>query len=119
MDALRLVQQLRRDGIRLTWGSRGWQALQDESEVRFGCPEARLYPFLRLELMKSPVVRTDLGPARLVRVVPGGCDVVFQLELDEWERDCLVAERTLPFPPMTRLRLEQVYPPATPPEEVL
>lgn len=93
-----------------------WETLQDESEARFGGPEARLYPFLRLDMKNAPYVRTERGEAKVVRAMPTGADVVFRSELDRWDQACLDAEKILPCPSMTRLGIEQVYPPRTPPE---
>ncbi len=148
MDALALVSDLRRQGVRFRWAGSEvrasgelsmltsdyrravsevreefetlvrWETLQDESEASFGCPEARLYPFLRLTLTNAPVVRTSDGGARVVRVVPNGCDVVFETALREWERDCERQGRRLPLPPMTRLPLDAISPPTEPPSEV-
>lgn len=147
MDALTLVNDLSRQGVRFGCGSQGmtltgdlarlapdykqalrsnlpavetlvrWKTLQDEAEARFGCPEARLYPFLRLDILNAPIVRTTLGKARLVRVVVNGCDVVLESDLSEWRQDCAVAEKTLPLPAMVRLELDGIHPPTTSPKE--
>ena len=143
--ALNLVVDLAHHGIELYWGKeslrlRGdlgrlmpehrqalreqredlevlarWQAIQAESVQRFGHPGAAFYPFCRLKLGRSPVVRTTEGPARVAQVLLNSLRVVLEDHREAWlER----GDRTVPLL-MTELRFDQVYPPATPPEEVL
>jgi hypothetical protein len=92
-----------------------WQALQDESEARFGHPGAAFYPFCRLKLDRAPVVRTAEGPARVAQVLPNSVRVVLEDNREAWLTRGDKAEPLL----MTELQFDQVWPPATPPEEVL
>ena len=116
MDALTLVNDLSRQGVRFGWGSRGmtltgdlgrlsldykhalkenlpaveslvqWQALQAESVRRFGHQGAALYPFCSLKRELAPVVRTTMGEARVEQVLPNSVRVVLESDFEEWNR---------------------------------
>ena len=146
IPALKLVADLRRQGVGFRWGERGvhvtgdlgritpdyrtalrsvkddlevlvrWQGLQDESEKRFGHKAARLYPFFSLKLETTPVVRTPLGPARLVQVQPDVSRVVLEAELNDWHQRNHDGRKRGSLPLSATVLNSQIDPPTTPPE---
>ncbi|MFA7482966.1 MAG: hypothetical protein WC314_20830 [Vulcanimicrobiota bacterium] len=93
-----------------------WEQLCDASERKFGHAAARVYPFYSMKpLGKRPLVRTHLGPARVVGVVPfvDGLDIfeVVEVVLDS---DLKTIEPGK-FPKIYRLSPCLIKPPIGPP----
>lgn len=99
-----------------------WRRLQDLSESKYGQPCARLYPFLAdppQEFWKAPVVRTPLGLAHLVQVLPAFCRIAKASEVRTW-RKALREQGKLLFEGVAHsVGIDEVWPPAAPPAEHL
>jgi hypothetical protein len=98
-----------------------WYRLQGEAEAQFGQPCARLYPFFAspaADFWRAPRVRTSMGLAHLVQVLPEFCRVALAQEVQAWRKACRAAGKRIPFPRRTvTLGLDQVWPPVEPPKK--
>lgn len=97
-------------------GSVTWEELCDAAEAKFGHASARVYPYYSLKpLAQRPLVRTHLGPARVVSVVPvmDGLDIfeVVEVVLD---KDLMTVEKGK-SPKIYRLSPNLIKPPIGPP----
>lgn len=146
MNALSLISDLKRQGVQFRWGAAGvsvsgdlgrltpdykraiaerekeftaqikWQTLQDEAETTYGGDCSRFYPFIALNLEDCIPLRSTIGEVRIAQVMPDFLRVVRECDMKEWERECAVKGKRLPYPtPMIRMEFHQVSPPVDEP----
>ncbi len=90
--------------------SRDWSQLCEESERTFGHQAARLYPFLRLDPKRCPLVQTPDGPGRLLSVVAAS------IQKGQTAARAEVLLRSDAQDPAPRLyRVDEIRPPVEPP----
>lgn len=98
-----------------------WRYLQDLAEQKFGHPAARLYPFQAnpaREFWRAPKLRTPLGCAHLVQVLPDVCRVARASEVKEWRQARREQGKSIPFPGCAHeVPIADVWPPRKPPSD--
>lgn len=145
MSTLDLVEDLKRQGVRFQWTGSGirahgnlerlnsdykhaiaseleeftalvkWHTLQDECEEQFGHQGARFYPFFRIQMTDSLLLRTTKGPARLAQIMPDHLRVVMEGGQDDCQAKCTWGKGSLSHARTVRMEFDEVFPPADPP----